>query len=128
MTKSFVGIIAASLIPEGVLDERSTVAKYVPELKDSGFGDATLRQLLDMTTGVKYSEHYDDPNSSIWEFRRAIGILPHPAGYKGSETAFEYVESLRKEYAHGEHFHYKTVNTDVLGWVISRVTESPSPT
>jgi CubicO group peptidase (beta-lactamase class C family) len=122
VTKSFVAMIAATLISEGVLDERSTVAKYVPELKDSGFGDATLRQLLDMTTGVKYSEHYDDPNSSIWEFRRATGILPRPAAYKGPETVYEYVKSLKKEYPHGERFDYKTVNTEVLGWVMSRVT------
>jgi CubicO group peptidase (beta-lactamase class C family) len=122
VTKSFVAIAAAALIAEGVLDEQAVVAKYVPELEDSGFGDATLRQLLDMTTGVKYSEHYDDPNSSIWDFRRATGVLPRPVGYKGSETAYEYVKSLGKEYAHGQRFDYKTVNTDVLGWVMSRVT------
>ena len=122
VTKSFLALIAATLMSEGVLDQRSPVARYVPELKGSGFGDATLRQLLDMTTGVRYSEHYDDPNSSIWEFRRAIGILPHLPGYKGPETAYEYVKGLGKEYSHGERFDYKTVNTDVLGWVMSRVT------
>lgn len=122
VSKSFLAVIAETLISEGVLDERSTVAKYVPELKLSGFGDATIRQVLDMTTGVRYSEHYDDPKSSIWEFRRAIGILPQPADYKGPQNAYDYVRSLAKEYSHGEHFDYKTVNTDVLGWVLSRVT------
>jgi len=122
VTKSFVAVLAATLMSQGILDQRSTVAKYVPELRDSGFGDATLRQLLDMTTGVKYSEHYDDPNSSIWDFRRAVGILPRPGAYKGPETAYEYVRSLGKEYPHGNRFDYKTVNTDVLGWVMWRVT------
>ena len=122
VTKSFVATLAATLISEGVLDERATVAKYVPELKNSGFGDATIRHLLDMTTGVKYSEHYDDPGSSIWEFRRANGFLPRPPGYKGPETAYDYQKSLTKEYPHGERFDYKSVNTDVLSWAMSCAT------
>lgn len=123
VTKAFVATLAATLIAEGVLDEAATVAKYVPELKDSGFGDATVRQLLDMTTGVKFSENYEDPNSSIWEFRRATGFLPRRPGYKGPETAYDYHKSLPKEHPHGERFVYKTVNTDVLSWVMSRVTK-----
>jgi len=94
----------------------------VPELKDSGFGDATLRQLLDMTTGVKFSENYEDPNSSIWQFRLATGFMPRPARYTGPETAYDYHKSLTKEYDHGERFNYKTVNIDVLNWAMSRAT------
>jgi CubicO group peptidase (beta-lactamase class C family) len=123
VTKSFVAIIAASLISEGLLDERAPVAKYVPELKDSGFGDATIRQLLDMTTGLKYSEDYDDPHSPIVAFSLANGFLPRPADYQGPQTSYAYLPTLAKQYPHGEHFSYKTVNTDALAWVISRVTK-----
>jgi hypothetical protein len=52
VTKSFVGTLAAALISEGVLDEKASVSRYVPQLKNSGFADATLRHLLDMTTGM----------------------------------------------------------------------------
>jgi CubicO group peptidase (beta-lactamase class C family) len=122
VTKSFVATIAVSLISEGILDENATVGKYLPELKNGGFGDATIRQLLDMTTGIKYSERYDDPNSPVWELSRANGFLPRPPGYQGFLTAYDYLKSLGKDRPHGERFEYKTVNTDVLGWVISRVT------
>jgi CubicO group peptidase (beta-lactamase class C family) len=94
----------------------------VPELKASGFGDATIRQLLDMTTGIKYSEDYVDQASSIWEFSRAGNFRPRPPGYRGADSFYEYLQTLVKDYAHGERFAYKTVNTDALGWVLRRVT------
>jgi len=79
VTKSFVATLAATLVHEGVVDERATVATYVPDLKSSGFANATIRQLLDMTTGMKYSEDYADETSSIWDFSRAGNLRPRPA-------------------------------------------------
>jgi CubicO group peptidase (beta-lactamase class C family) len=117
VTKSFVSTLAAALISEGVLDEKATVSRYVPELKSSGFADATLRHLLDMTTGMRYTENYADENSPVWEFSRAIGFLPRPANYRGPETSGAYLATVGKEYPHGERFAYKTINTDALAWV-----------
>jgi CubicO group peptidase (beta-lactamase class C family) len=122
VTKSFVATIAAMLIHEHALDEHATVAHYLPELADGGYSDATLRQLLDMTTGIDYVEDYSDDSSSIWSLTRSGGIRPRPAGYSGPETFYEYVQTLRKASAHGERFAYKTVNTDTLAWVMRRVT------
>lgn len=122
VTKSFVATIAATLISEGVLNERATVASYLPELKDSGFADATIRELLDMTTGIRFSENYADELSPFWDFCRANNFLPRPAGYSGPETSHAYLRTLEKESPHGERFVYRTVNTDVLAWVLSRVT------
>jgi CubicO group peptidase (beta-lactamase class C family) len=122
VTKSLVATVAATLISEGAIDPRAAVATYVPELKLSGFGDATIRQLLDMTTGIKYSEDYVDQASSIWEFSRAGNFRPRPPGYRGADSFYEYLQTLEKDYAHGERFAYKTVNTDALGWVLRRVT------
>jgi CubicO group peptidase (beta-lactamase class C family) len=123
VSKSFVATIAASLIAEGLIDDHATLAQYVPELKASGFGDASIRQLLDMTTGLKYSEDYDDPHSSIAAFAMAAGIAPRPANYQGPDHSYAYLQTLVKEIPHGEKFSYKTVNTDALAWVISRVTK-----
>jgi hypothetical protein len=55
VTKSFFGLIAASLVAEGRLNEEAPVSQYVPELAASGIGNATLRQVLDMTTSIAYS-------------------------------------------------------------------------
>ena len=125
VTKSFVATLAGILIAEGRLDERATVGSYVPELKPSAFGDATIRQLLDMVTGLDYSEDYADANSPVWSLGRAAGFLPIPPGYTRPSTAYTYLVSLGKAGAHGDHFVYKTPNTDTLGWVLRRVTGQP---
>ncbi len=122
VSKSFVATFGATLINERVLDEHAPVSKYIPELKSSGFGDATIRQLLDMTTGLKYSEDYEDAHSPIVAFSIANGFLPRPPNYDGAESSYAYLATLTKDYPHGERFSYKTVNTDALAWVISRVT------
>ena len=122
VTKSFFGLIGAILVAEGKLDENAKVAQYVPELKDSGFGDATIRNLLDMRTGIQYTEGYMDPKSEIWTHMFAGRVFPRPPGYQGPDNFYAFMPTVKKMGEHGGDFAYKTVNTDVLGWVISRVT------
>jgi CubicO group peptidase (beta-lactamase class C family) len=122
VTKSFVATVAAILIQDGLLDEHATIAAYLPELAHGGYGDATIRQLLDMTTGIDYVEDYTNDDSSIWSLSRAGGFRPRPPGYSGPDTFYEYLQTLQKATAHGERFAYKTANTDTLGWVLRRVT------
>ena len=122
VTKSFFGTIGQILVAEGKLDENAPVSQYVPELKDSAFGDATIRQLLDMRTGLRYSENYADPKAEVFEHVRAGGVLPRPPGYQGPQTFYEFLQTVKKEGEHGGAFAYKTVNSDALGWVIRRVT------
>ena len=128
VTKSLVGVLAESLIGEGVLDQSATVGRYVPELADSGLGDATLRQLLDMTTGPDYTEVYTDDNSPVWVHARASGLLPRRPGDTGPTSGLAYLATLRKAYPHGTRFTYKTVNTDALAAVIRRATGQPLST
>ncbi len=122
VTKSFAGTIAAMLVAEGKLDPEAPVSRYLPELEHSGFGDATVRQVLDMTTGIKYSEKYADPDADVWRFARSASLVPRPAGYTGPATAYEFLATVAKEGEHGQAFVYKSPNTEVLGWLIRRVT------
>jgi CubicO group peptidase (beta-lactamase class C family) len=122
VTKSFVATLAATLVHEGLIDEQATVPRYLPELASTGYADATIRQLLDMTTGVHFVEDYTDPNCSIWQFSRAGGFRPRPAGYQGPESFYDFIRTVAEESPHGERFAYKTVNTDTLAWVLRRAT------
>ncbi|WP_019503641.1 serine hydrolase [Pleurocapsa sp. PCC 7319] len=125
MTKSFIGLLGEMLIAEGQLDESKFVRDYIPELTESAFGDATVRQVLDMTTSLDYSEDYSDPNAGVWQHAAAGNPLPKPADYTGPRTYFEFLQTVQKQGEHGDSFAYKTINTDVLGWLISRVTGKP---
>lgn len=125
MTKSVVGLLAEILISEGTLDETARIREIIPELTGSAFGNATVRQVLDMTTGLRYSEDYSDPNADVWVYTAAANTLPKPADYEGPRSYFEFLRTVQPEGEHGEAFGYKTINTDTMGWVLSRVTGKP---
>lgn len=122
VTKSVVGTLGATLVAEGQIDEHKRVVEYVPELAGSAFGDATVRQVLDMTTGLKFSEDYADPKADVWAHGRAGSPLPFAKDYAGPRSYFEYLQTVQPQGEHGAAFAYKTVNTDVLGWIIARAT------
>ncbi|GAB4555315.1 MAG: serine hydrolase [Rhizobacter sp.] len=122
VTKTFVGTLAAMLVAEGTLDASKRVDHYVPELAASAFGSATLRQVMDMTTGIKFSENYADPDAEVWAHGAAGNPLPKPKDYSGPRSYYEFLQGVKPEGVHGEAFHYRTANTDALGWILARVT------
>ena len=122
VTKSLTGLLAEMLVSEGQLDETALVARLIPELKGSAFGDATVRQVMDMTTALDYSENYADPNAEVWTYAKADSPLPPPPGYTGPRSYFDYLQTVKKKGEHGGAFGYKTVNADALGWLVARAT------
>lgn len=126
-TKSFVGTLVLMLAEEGRIDLEQAVANYLPELADSAFGSATVQQLLDMVTSVSFSEDYEDPRADIWQYGQIAWIGYDPSvPYTGPASMYDYLPTLKSRDAeHGEAFHYVTPNTDVLAWLLSRVTGQP---
>lgn len=120
LTKSLTGTLAAMLVAEGVLDTTRQVAHYVPELKNSAFGDATVRQVMDMTTGLQFSEDYADPKAEVWAFSQAGNPLPQSGNARAPQGYYAYLQTVKKQGRHGEAFGYKTVNADALGWLVAR--------
>ena len=120
VTKSFVGTLAEMLVAEGRLDPAAPMAELLPELKGSGFADATLRQVMDMTTALDFSEEYTDPNSGIGAMSNALGLTPRAPGYSGATDVYAFLPTIGKAGEHGERFTYRTCNTEVLGWLVAR--------
>jgi CubicO group peptidase (beta-lactamase class C family) len=122
VTKSFTGTLAGILIADGKIDPNAPVTDYVPELRTSAFGDARVREVMDMTTGLEYTEVYTDKNSGVFGLRRANGMAPIEPGYEGATNIFDFLCTQRKQGEHGKAFAYKTVNTDVLAWICRRAS------
>lgn len=122
MTKSVTGLLAQIMVAEGTLDDTLLVRDIIPEVGESAFAIATVRQVMDMTTGVQYSEDYSDPNADVWLYSRAASPLPKPDNYMGPDGYWEYLQQVQPEGNHGDEFHYKTINSDMLGWIISRIS------
>lgn len=124
VTKSFTGTLVGILHDRGQIDYAKTVGDYVPELKDSGYGDATIRQMMDMQVGVGWEETPDaiaDPDSLFNQYAKACGFVP--AAEKTSPYAF--LPKMGKINQHGEKFQYVAPVTDALGWLLERVSGKP---
>lgn len=122
ITKSYAATLAATMLHEGALDDSKTIAHYLPEMANTAYADATLREVMDMQVGVAYSELYSDPNADVWKYGIAGGWRPRPPGYDGPGNFYDYLQTTRKEGVHGAAFSYKTINTEVLSWVMKRVS------
>ena len=122
VTKSFTGLLAAQLAHEGKIDLDALVTKYVPELADSAWGDMKVREVMDMTGAVRFREVYTDPATEIFGYLYASNMLPAPPAYAGPKTIYDFLKTLKKDGEHGAGFVYRTVHSEVLGWIVSRVT------
>ncbi|MCD2324424.1 beta-lactamase family protein [Sphingomonas sp. IC-56] len=127
MTKSLTGLLAEIMVAEGKLDPSAPVTRYVPEVANSAFGTATVREVMDMTTGLDYSEDYSDPNAGVWKYSTAASPLPKPTGYTGPVGYYEFLEQIQAQGRNGDAFHYRTPNADMVGWLVSRVSNKSIP-
>jgi CubicO group peptidase (beta-lactamase class C family) len=123
VSKSVVGCVAAVLIDRGQIDPVALVTAYVPELAASGYAGATVRNVLDMRSGVAFLEEYANPQADI---RR----LDEWIGWDGSEAGeprglYRFLATLAAEAPHGSRFLYRSAESDVLGWVCERAAGRP---
>lgn len=119
VAKSVTGTVAGVLVGRGLLDPACPVVDYVPELKGTAWRDATLRHVLDMTSGVRYVEDYEALDSDMAVTDMAAGWKPR----RGDAPAciWDQIMTLKAtERAHGAKFEYKTIETDVLAYCIVR--------
>jgi CubicO group peptidase (beta-lactamase class C family) len=121
VSKSIVGTAVGSLVGEGVIDPEAPITHYVPAFHDKGYAGATIRNLLDMRSGIKFSEDYLDPWAEVRVLEQAFGWAPRLSPDVPG-TLREFLLSLRQATPHGGPFSYRSCETDVLGWVIEAAT------
>ena len=124
VSKSVLGCVAAVLIDRGQLDPQAPVTAYVPELAASGYAGATVRDILDMRSGVRFLEEYANPQSDIRRLDEWIGWQPGGAD-ADARGLYRFLTTLRAEAPHGTRFLYRSAESDVLGWVCERAAGQP---
>ena len=130
--KSLVAAVAGILAGRGVLDVNAPVTQYLPPLAQTAWRGATLQQVLDMTTGVRFDEAYTNPYSSAGMLDVASGWKPIPPdsdpAFKWPTHIWELIISLTEtDRPHGGWFHYRSIETDVLAFCMERVTGKRLP-
>jgi CubicO group peptidase (beta-lactamase class C family) len=110
-----------------VIAVTAPLTDYLPELATTAYRDATLRHVLDMTSGVRFTEDYTDPYSGMGRADVASGWKPVPSGadpqFVWPGSMFELILSLRElDGEHGSRFSYRSIETDVLAFALERAT------
>jgi CubicO group peptidase (beta-lactamase class C family) len=123
VSKSVIGVLAGIIIDQGKLDPNALVTFYIPELKGSAYDGATVRNLLDMSVGMEFDEDYSSKTSDLYRLDEAAGWVERgPAAANGLH---EYLATLKKTHGtHGSEFRYISANTDAMGWVLERATNT----
>lgn len=120
VSKSITATLAGVLVGKGLLDPSRPVVDYLPELAESGYRDATLQQVLDMTVRIDFAEDYLATAGKFIEYRTATAWYPCEVDAI-DRGLHEFLCSLqRAEGEHGEVWQYKSPNSDLLGWVLER--------
>ena len=113
VSKSICATSGAILIDKGILDPNELVTKYLPELSKTAWKGAKIQHVLDMTSGVKFVETYEERESDIGKMDYASGWKPAPYGVDSSswpKTIWEQILSLKiKDAEHGERHEYRSI-------------------
>lgn len=117
VAKSVTSTLVGAAIRDGYiksLDE--PVTKYIPDLAGGGYDGVTIRQILTMTSGVRWNEDYTDPNSDV--ARMFAEAVP-----PGQDPTVAYMRKLPRADAPGSKFVYKTGETNLIGVLVRRATK-----
>lgn len=115
MGKSFVSALFGIAIDEGhIRSIEEKVTDYVPELKGSGYDGVRIKDVLQMSSGVKFNEDYGDFHSDINRFSRAVAF---------GSSLDDFSASLVREKEPGTYNHYVSIDTQVLGMILDRALD-----
>lgn len=119
VAKSFTSTLVGAAIRDGYIKSMDDkVSAYIPQMKGSAYDDVSIRQLLTMTSGVKWNEDYGDPTSDVAQFNN----------YKpedGVPAIVGYLRRLPREAPAGTRWHYSTGETNLVGILVGNATGKP---
>lgn len=116
VAKSVTSTLLGIALAQGYVNSlEDTLVTYIPQLRGSAYADVTVRQLLTMTSGVRWNEDYDDPNSDVAQM--------YMASCQGDlALVVPYLKKLPRQWPAGTHFNYNTAETDLLGVLVQNAT------
>ena len=114
LAKSFISALVGSAYEEGLIDSLDDpVTKYLDDFKETGYDGVTIKDILQMSSGVLFNEDYADYDSDINRFGRAVAT---------GTSMRDFSKTLTREREPGTYMHYVSINTQVLGFLLQEVT------
>ena len=122
VAKSFTSTLVGAALRDGYIKSMDDkVSRYIPEMKGSAYDDVSIRQLLTMTSGVKWNEDYADPHSDVAQFN-------NHKPEAGVEAIVSYMRRLPRDVPAGTKWHYSTGETNLVGVLLTKATGKPLAT
>lgn len=119
VAKSFTSTLVGAAVQDGAIRSlEDKVSQYVPDLRGSAYDDVTIRQLLTMSSGVRWDEDYENPDSDVAKFNKATPT-------KGMDATVSYMRTLPRAHPPGTVWHYNTGETNLIGVLVSQATGKP---
>jgi CubicO group peptidase (beta-lactamase class C family) len=117
--KSFISALVGIAVAEGKIRSiDDPLTRYAPELKGTGYDGVSIKNALQMASGVRWNEDYSDRHSDVARFGRTLA-------FGGSMV--EFARSLTRAHAPGAIHHYNSMDAQVLGLVLLHATgKTPS--
>lgn len=117
MTKSITSVLIGCALADQLIDSLATpISDYLPELKGGGYDGVSIRQVMQMRSGVDYPERYDFANPGTAASNHINALVRNTARFA------DVARTLPRIRQPGELFQYKTIDTAVLGWLVERVS------
>lgn len=108
VTKSVTAMLIGAAIQDGYIESvDEPVANYLPRLRGTGYEKATIKDVLNMASGLSWSEDYADPDSDVAKAGAFNGI-----------SLVKYLGTLPLEETPGEKFNYNTGETNLVGEIL----------
>lgn len=126
VSKSITAGVVGALGGAGLLRPDDPVNALVPALAGTSFDGATVQHLLDMRTGTRFDEDYDNRDADVRVFEEIFLWRPRSRADLPTD-ARRYYATLANDGPHGGPFRYRSVLTDVLGWVVAEAAGVPFP-
>ena len=115
--KSIVSVLFGTAVDEGKINVVDPVTKYLPDLAGGAYKDCSIKDLLQMASGIEFNEDYLDPNADV--HRLLFDLI------KGGEPFHQIAVGIKSERKPGTAFHYQSINTQILGEILEKVTGMP---
>jgi CubicO group peptidase (beta-lactamase class C family) len=116
VAKSLTSTLVGALIQDGKIKSiDDPITAYIPELKGSAYEGVSIRQMLMMSSGVRWNEDYTDLKSDV-------AVAGQTVEEPGVDPMVSYLKKLPRAHPPGSTFHYNTGETDLVGVLVAKAS------
>ena len=114
VSKSFLSALVGIALNEGLIEDiNDPIIKYLKDFKGTGYEGVSIKNLLQMSSGIEFNEDYGDPDSDINRYGRVTAT---------GTSQREFAKTLKNSSEPGTYNHYISFDSQMLGMLVAEVS------